>query len=48
MNWLVVKKLSDTEAVNLIEANLAKGPRRGPKLDDQDNDPDTGKAEAAA
>lgn len=33
----VVKKISETEAVNLIEANLAKGPRRGPKSEDEEN-----------
>ncbi len=44
----VVNKLSDTEAVNLIEANLALGPRRGPKADEQDNEPDAVKSEAAA
>ena len=27
----VTRKITETEAVNLIEANLAKGPRRGPK-----------------
>ncbi len=31
----VVNKLSDTEAVNLIEANLALGPKRGPKTEEQ-------------
>lgn len=35
----VVNKISETEAVNLIEVNLAKGPRRGPK-------PEEGEAEA--
>ena len=43
-----VNKLSDTEAVNLIEANLAKGPRRGPKAEEQDNEPDSKETEAAA
>lgn len=28
-----VNKMSDTEAVHLIEANLAKGPKRGPKAE---------------
>ena len=44
----VVNKLSDTEAVNLIEANLAKGPRRGPKAEEQNNEPDEDDTEAAA
>lgn len=44
----VVNKLSDTEAVILIEANLAKGPRRGPKAEEQDNEPDKDKTVAAA
>ncbi len=47
----VVTKLSDTEAVQLIDANLAKGPRRGPKADEadeQDNEPESEKSEAAA
>lgn len=38
-----VKKLTETEAVNLIEANLAKGPRRGPAKEE-----DEGEEEAAA
>ncbi len=33
----VVKKISETEAVNLIEANLAKGPKRGPKTEETDD-----------
>ncbi|MFD0915066.1 CarD family transcriptional regulator [Pseudahrensia aquimaris] len=41
----VVNKISETEAVNLIEANLAKGPRRGPKTDEEDGE---GEAEEAA
>ncbi len=44
----VVNKLSDTEAVNLIEANLALGPKRGPKTEEQDNEAETTKKEAAA
>ena len=32
----VVKKISETEAVNEIEANLAKGPRRGPKPEEEE------------
>lgn len=44
-----VRKLSDTEAVQLIEANLAKGPRRGAKPEEEaaDNEGDA-KGEAAA
>jgi len=44
----VVNKLSDTEAVNLIEANLALGPKRGPKTDEQNNEPETTEKVAAA
>lgn len=51
----VVKKLTETEAVQLIEANLAKGPRRGPKPEeaanadnDSDGDEDGDETEAAA
>ncbi len=46
----VVKKVTETEAVNLIEANLAKGPRRGPKPEGEeeaDGDDEGGKVEAA-
>ena len=32
----VVKKISETESVILIEANLAKGPRRGPKSEEEE------------
>ncbi|WP_018690195.1 CarD family transcriptional regulator [Ahrensia kielensis] len=39
---MVVKKISDTEAVRLIETNLNKGPRRGAKAEGED-----GEAEAA-
>ena len=31
-----VNKMSETEAVRLIEANLAKGPRRGTKADNEE------------
>lgn len=31
-----VNKVSETEAVHLIEANLAKGPRRGAKADNEE------------
>ncbi|MGI9357738.1 MAG: CarD family transcriptional regulator [Rhizobiaceae bacterium] len=41
----VVKKISGTEAVNLIEANLAKGPRRGPKPEEEE---EAGATEEAA
>ena len=40
-----VNKLSDTESVRLIEANLAKGPKRGAKADEADVEDD--EAEAA-
>ena len=33
-----VKKLTETEAVHEIEANLAKGPRRGPKPEGEEDD----------
>ncbi len=39
----VVKKVSETEAVLLLEANLAKGPRRGPKPEEEEE----GEASAA-
>ncbi len=32
----VVNKITETEAVRLIELNLAKGPRRGPKPEESD------------
>lgn len=48
----VVKKISETESVQLIEANLALGPRRGPKPEegaaDADADNDDDDAEEAA
>lgn len=40
-----VKKISETEAVNLIESNLALGPRRGPKPEEEE---ESGDEEAAA
>ena len=43
----VVKKISETEAVNEIEANLAKGPRRGPKPEEEE-EAETATKEAAA
>ncbi len=33
-----VNRVSDTEAVRLIEANLAKGPKRGAKADNEDTE----------
>jgi CarD family transcriptional regulator len=42
-----VNKMSDTEAVRVIEANLAKGPKRGAKVEPE-VDNDTEEAEAAA
>ncbi len=47
----VVNKISETEAVNVIEANLAKGPRRGPKPEEEEEaeaSTEGGGAEAAA
>ena len=46
----VVNKITETEAVNLIEANLAKGPRRGPKPEEVEasEDDDDDAAEEAA
>ena len=42
-----VKKLTETEAVHEIEANLAKGPRRGPKPEgEEDDEAETGETEA--
>ena len=45
-----VKKVTETEAVNLIEANLAKGPRRGPKAEEEESatDGEGGSEEEAA
>ncbi|MEO0546209.1 MAG: CarD family transcriptional regulator [Pseudomonadota bacterium] len=43
----VVKKVTETEAVQLIEANLALGPRRGPKPEGEEDDSE-GTTEAAA
>ncbi len=33
-----VNKMSETEAVHLIEQNLAKGPKRGPKANDSEEE----------
>ncbi len=35
-----VNKLSETEAVQIIETNLNKGPRRGPKADNEEDEKD--------
>jgi CarD family transcriptional regulator len=43
-----VNRLTLTEAVQLIEKNLAKSPRRGPKTDAADADADADDAEEAA
>jgi CarD family transcriptional regulator len=43
-----VQDLTDTEAVKTIEANLAKGPKRGPKSDDADVEFEDTAEEAAA
>ena len=46
----VVKKISETEAVQVIEANLAKGPRRGPKPEGEEGEDEAedGTKDAAA
>ena len=44
----VVNKISGTEAIALIEKNLALAPKRGPKSDDADGDVDENKTEKAA
>jgi CarD family transcriptional regulator len=43
-----VQDLTDTEAVKTIEANLAKGPKRGPKSDEADVEFEDAAEEAAA
>lgn len=43
-----VNKITLTEAVQLIEKNLAKGPRRGAKSEEKSDDSDKPDAEAAA
>jgi CarD family transcriptional regulator len=46
-----VKKVSETEAVQVIETNLKKGPKRGAKTDDdvsEANDDETGNAQEKA
>ncbi len=42
----IVNKLSETEAVLLIEANLAKGPRRGPSPEGEEADKPEDKTES--
>ena len=42
-----VNKMSETEAVRLIEVNLAKGPKRGAKADNEEADADQDQEEAA-
>ncbi len=44
----VVKKSTETEAVNLIMVNLAKGPNRGPKEEVTEEAKEAGGKEAAA
>jgi CarD family transcriptional regulator len=43
-----VNKLSDTEAVRLIETNLAKGPKRGAKAEEVEGDAETEEQDVAA
>ena len=40
--------LSETEAVRLIEVNLAKGPKRGAKADNEEAEPVEAEQEEAA
>ena len=42
-----VNRVSDTEAVRLIEANLAKGPKRGAKTEADNEETETEQEEAA-
>ena len=42
-----VQDLNDTEAVKLIEANLAKGPKRGAKAEEAEAEFEEGAEEAA-
>ena len=44
----VVNKISETEAVNLIEENLSKGPRRGPKPEEEAVEAEADDGEEAA
>jgi CarD family transcriptional regulator len=43
-----VNKLSDTEAVRLVETNLAKGPKRGAKVEEADAEADSDEQDVAA
>ncbi|MDZ7822822.1 MAG: CarD family transcriptional regulator [Ahrensia sp.] len=45
---VAVKKITDTEAVRLIESNLNKGPKRGQKADGDADDIDAGEGEEQA
>jgi len=45
---VVVQKLTETESLKVIEAQLQKGPRRGGKSEDLDADPDESEIEEAA
>lgn len=45
---VVVQKLTETESLKVIEAQLQKGPRRGGKSEDLDSDPDESEIEEAA
>ena len=40
-----VNEVSETEAVQLIEVNLNKGPKRGPKAEDGEGDDETSEAD---
>jgi CarD family transcriptional regulator len=43
-----VQKISDTEAVRVVEANLAKGPKRGSKVEEAELEADNDEQEQAA
>ena len=43
-----MNKISETEAVNLIEENLSKGPRRGPKPEEEAVEAEADDGEEAA
>ena len=43
-----VQKISDTEAVRVVEANLAKGPKRGAKVEETELEADNDEQEQAA
>ncbi|MEM1377339.1 MAG: CarD family transcriptional regulator [Pseudomonadota bacterium] len=44
----IVKKVSETEAMQMIEANLQKGPKRGPKSDEDDAEVDANNENSSA